>query len=128
MKLFYSLAITFLLITSCASTELTSSWRDTEYKGKIKKIFLIGVAHRPSVRKLFENEFSNSLKNYGIDAVPSYQKISSVTMLDKETVVPIVTELSADAVLITNVIDKNKKSRYETHLSRSWSKIFQIKN
>ena len=120
---FYCCMIAFALLftASCTTTKLTSVRIDADYSGQIRKVFIIGVVYKPSVRKLFEDEFVYQLKARGVDAIPSYQVISSTRMLNKETVVSKIKELDIDAVLITKVIEKNEQKRYETQYTK-WSK------
>jgi hypothetical protein len=112
--------ILILIINSCAPTTLTSVWRDADYSSNIKKIFVIGVAQKKRVRKLFEDEFTRHLKNRGVDAVPSHQILSAEKMLDKESIVAKIKDLEIDAVLITKVVEKRKEERYKTQYAPSF--------
>ena len=70
--LVFSVAI---LVSACASTQITSVWRDPSYQSRPAKIMVIGVAKNPINRRLFEDEFVSQLKSHGTDAVASYTVI-----------------------------------------------------
>ncbi len=110
------LIIAFLLITSCASrsTKLTSVWRDENYTGHLKKVFVIGASPNPTVRSAFEREFVSQLKSLGVDAVPSHYSIFPEKMLDKDTIVSKIKGLEIDSVLITRLVWKDEKTYYGT--------------
>ena len=111
------LIIAFLLITSCASrsTILTSVWRDENYTGHLKKVFVIGASPNPTVRSAFEREFVSQLKSLGVDAVPSHYSIFPEKMLDKDTIVSKIKGLDINAVLITRLVRKDEQTYYGTN-------------
>jgi hypothetical protein len=95
------------LLTACATTTLTSVWRDPDYQaGQIKKMLVIGVSDRPAIKRLYEDEFAKKLRMRGIEAIPSYAVIPPEKMPDQDFVKEKVKELNVDAVLITRLLDK----------------------
>ncbi len=115
MKLFYSLSIISLLVViACATTKLTSVWKDETYqRGPVKKVFVMGFAQKPAIRNLFEDEFVKQLKARGTDAVASYTVIPFDQMLEKETMVSKIKDLRTDAVLITRVVGRRGIRTYD---------------
>jgi hypothetical protein len=108
-----SLFVLLFLITSCATTTLTSVWKDANYQGgTLKKILIIGIAEKPAIKRLFEDEFSRQLKTRGIDAVQSYTVIPADKMSDKEFVQNEVKDMKIDAVLVTRLVDKKPVETY----------------
>ncbi len=60
------------LLMSCASTRMTSTWRDPNYTGgPLKKIAVIVVQKDENVRRLVEDQVARSIPA-GTQAVPSY--------------------------------------------------------
>ena len=110
--------VSVFFVTSCATinigSNLKSSWKDNEYREKIKSVLIIGMARKTRVRKSFESEFTEQLKKRGIKAVAGHQYLESTRKIDKETIVSTVNELQVDTVLITKVIDKQYVSKYTT--------------
>jgi hypothetical protein len=103
-------------ISSCATTALTSVWKDSAYQGgPLKKILIIGVFREPDMKKFFEDEFAQELKARGVDAVPSYTVFPEEDILNKEIIVEKIKELKMDSVLVTSVIDVRDVSGYETY-------------
>ena len=99
----YLTILSSLLIISCASTKLTSTWNNDAYDGiAFKKILIIGVSQKPALRALYENEFAATLKGRGTDAFPSHTLIPSDKMLDRDTIVESIGGRGMDAVLITS--------------------------
>ena len=106
IRLLHCLTFILLLITSCASTNLTSVWRDSSYSGQFKKILVIGVAKERGIRRIFEREFVHQLKSHGVEAVSSFTLIPSDQMLNKDTIVSKIKDLNIDAVIITRLAGK----------------------
>jgi hypothetical protein len=106
-------AICLMVVTSCLITTLDSVWKDPNYQGgKLNKVLVVGVAKRPTVRRLFEDKFIAELKVRGTDALSSYTIIPQEGMLDKATVESKVKTLGVDAVLVTRLVNRKKERTY----------------
>ena len=105
---------TALLMNACATTALTSVWKNETYQGgPLRKILIIGVDRNQGMKKLLENEFVLQLKANGIDAVPSHTVLPEDTILEKEMIAAKISELRIDSVLITTLVDVKETEAYE---------------
>ena len=95
-----------LLLSACASTQLTSVWKDPSYQTRPTRILVIGVAKSPLNRRLFEDEFVRQLESRGTDAIASYTVLPDAQQGDQAVIAKKVAELGADAVLITRLVSK----------------------
>jgi predicted transcriptional regulator len=95
-----------LLLSACASTQLTSVWKDPSYQTRPARILVIGVARSPLNRRLFEDEFVRQLKSRGTDAIASYTVLSDEQQGNQADIAKKVAELGADTVLITRLVSK----------------------
>ncbi len=95
-----------LLITACATTTLTSAWKDPSYQGQPRKIMVIGVARKPLNKRIFEDEFVRQLKARRTDAVASYTVMPDEKQGDNAVIAAKMKEQGADAVLITRMASK----------------------
>jgi hypothetical protein len=103
-------------MSSCATTALTSVWKDSAYQGgPLKKILVMGVFREINLKKYFEDEFARELKARGVDAVASYTVFPEEDILNKEIIAEKIKELKMDSVLVTRVIDVRDVSGYETN-------------
>jgi hypothetical protein len=100
------------MISSCATTELKTVWKDDNYSGKIKKVLVIGVIKRPALRRFFEQEFVQQLKARGTDAVAGFTVLPPDEEVDKNIIASKLKELGADGVLITRLVDKKTVETY----------------
>jgi len=112
-KIFFGLLISiFLFATGCATTHILSAWKNPEYEaGKIKKVVVIGVFRRPTLRRFFEDEFARRLKAENIEAVPGYSVIKDEKM-PEDVLIEKIRELNIDALLISRVVDKKTLETY----------------
>ena len=79
------LSVTF--INACATTALTSIWKNETYQGgPLRKVLIMGVDRNQEMKRLLENEFVLQLKATGIEAVPSHTVLPEVTILEKEMI------------------------------------------
>lgn len=95
-----------LLLTGCATTTLTSDWKDPSYQGQIGKIMVIGVARKPLNKRNVEDEFVRQLKARGTHAVASYTVMPDTKQLDNAVIAEKMKEQGADAVLISRLASK----------------------
>ncbi len=95
-----------MLVTACASTQLTSVWKDPSYQTRPAKIMVVGVAKNPINRRLFEDEFAQQLNSRGTDAIASYTVLPDEQQGDPAAIAKKVAELGADTVLITRLVSK----------------------
>jgi len=94
-----------LLLAACASTSLTNSWSNPNYKGPpLRRLLVVGVSSQPAQRRTFEDEFVKELKGAGVDAVASYNFIAEDGQVEEARMKQAVKEAGADGVLITRLV------------------------
>jgi hypothetical protein len=104
-----------IFMNACATTELTSIWKNEAYQGgPLRKILIIGVDRNQEMKRLLENEFVLQLKAKGIDAVPGHAVLPEDTILEKEMITAKISELRIDSVLITTLVDVKETEAYES--------------
>lgn len=103
-KAFALLAI--IILAGCSSTTLTGSWSDPEYSKPVNKVYIVGVSKQETHRRIFEDEFGQELKTYGIQAVPSYKDLKNAKEADLDKILEKVKRNEADALLMTRIVDK----------------------
>ena len=105
MKLFglCSIALLFLL-NSCASSKITSEWKDPAIAGKkYTSILVIGVAKQPDRRQFYEDTFVKELNRQGVMAIASHTIIPRDKMQDRDTIVKSIEGLRVDGVVVTRL-------------------------
>jgi len=101
------LMLTVMLVTACTSTDLTSVWKDPKYQAHPARIMVISVDNNPTTRGFFEDEFVEQIKARGAEAFASYTVLSDRNQEDPAAISAKMSELGADAVLITRLVSKN---------------------
>lgn len=108
----FSLLLIFA-VASCATTTLTKVWKDPDLKMEpIKKIMVVGISKEPATRRLFEDEFAQSLAAHGVSVIKSYEVITLEELNDKKGAPEKIRALGADAVLATRLINKETVETY----------------
>lgn len=111
-----------IVITSCSSTSLTQSWKETESGHDYKHLMIIGVSDSQQTRQLYEKYFVAELKKRNVTATPSYKLISSKQKMDRETVVAAIQGTEIDAVLVTYLVSADSEIKYrDSPLGASYS-------
>ncbi len=101
-----------LLINGCASTSLTSEWRDPGYRGPaIDRVLVVGVSAEPGPRRIFRDELAAALKSAGVHAVPSYIRIAKDGQASEDALRDAVAETGANGVLVTRLVKTEQKIR-----------------
>ncbi len=67
------IAAAAVLIASCATTEVTSVWKDESYHGKPHKVLVQAVLKKPVNRRIVEDEFVRRFRSSGIEAMAAYR-------------------------------------------------------
>jgi hypothetical protein len=100
------------LIISCAGTELTPTQVNEAYKEKpVSDILVIAITGNEDTRRSFERKFVAQLKSAGVEAISSEDAIPMPADLElkKETILNAINQFENDAVIITHLIDREKK-------------------
>jgi hypothetical protein len=92
------------LLAGCASVELAQSWKDPQFTtGPLHQVLVFGVSRSDTNRRVFEDQFSQSLKAAGIGAVQSYTLIQESGTIGNDRIKQAVLQTGADGVLVTRV-------------------------
>jgi len=95
-----------MCITACATTKLTSDWKDPAYRQQPRKILVIGIIKKPVLKRIFEDEFVRQLDAHGINAIASYTVMPDKEQGDFEFIAAKTKQLGADSVLTTRLVSK----------------------
>ena len=98
------------MLFACSSTDITGSWTNPDFKGKVKKIYLVGIAQDEMNRRVFEDSFSNHLFSMGVSTESSYRDIMTSDEVNKDTLAQKMAEKGCDAVLLTRLIGQRKET------------------
>jgi hypothetical protein len=105
---------TLLLVgAGCASTTLTSVWRDPSYKGApLRRVLVMGISEETGIRRIFEDEFSAKLRSVGVEAVPSYTLIPRDGPAERAVLDAAIEKAGAQGVLITRLLRIERRTNY----------------
>lgn len=106
------MVIVTLFITACTITNLTSTWKDSAYQKHPRKILVIGLAKKPIIKRIFEDEFVRQLKERGTTAIAGYTVMPDLKQGDHAVIAAKMKEQGADAVLIARLVSKKKVQTY----------------
>ena len=94
-------------LSACASTTLDNSWKDPQYSGgPVGKVLVVGISNQASVRRTFEDTFSQALTQAGVQAVPSHTLIPQDGQIPEDVLKKAVEQAGADGVLITRMVGR----------------------
>ena len=97
-------------LTSCASTKLTSSWLDENYKGKaLGRIMVVGISDSAEKRKMFEKGFVEQLGKKGLDALSAFETVPELSL---EAIKKSAKDLKIDTILVTCMLGTKEKEVY----------------
>ena len=97
---FVAAVMASLILLSCASTQLSHTWRDASYTaGPLKKILVVAVRKNQVRRRTWEDGFAAALSAHGVDATPSYRRIAE-TLPDTSLINTIAREGSFDGIML----------------------------
>lgn len=92
--------ITAVALSSCASTQLSHTWRDASFtEGPLKKILVVAVRKDQQRRRNWEDGFATALSGHGLDVTPSYRLVAG-TLPDTGLINTIARERGFDGIML----------------------------
>ncbi len=101
-----------LLVMSCATTQLTSSWKDPDYnRGPLKKVVVFAVHDDAAVRRAAEDQAVAHIP-VGTQAVASYTLFEKLARGEREKIKARLIEEGFDGAMVTRLIEISKSETY----------------
>ena len=101
---YFATIFSFIFITSCASTKITSVWMDQDKAGtSFNDILVIGIAEEEHNRRLFEEQFTAQLKTAGVESEVSYKILPEGTSITRDTVTAAIASVEEETVYRQNM-------------------------
>ena len=101
------------VLSSCATTNLLTSWIDPEASGrKLGNVLVVGVAKSATARRQFEDSFARVLRSRKIGALTSYGQLPDPAAIDEAAVKPIALKEKVTHVLIVRLVDRKTVTNY----------------
>lgn len=97
-------------IVACSGPEMTGSWTSSDFKGPIKKVYIVGMAKREINRRVFEDSFNNQLFSMGVSSEASYRDFTTIEEVNKEALAQEMAARGCDSVLLTRLIGQRKET------------------
>jgi hypothetical protein len=100
------------LVSGCApATKLTNAWVDASYKGPpFQNLLVLGISKVPSMRRTFEDEFSEKLRAAGVKAVPGYTVLPENGKVETPVLAGILKKMGADGAIVARVLDVDRRT------------------
>ena len=107
-------AATVLAVVACGpQMSIKSTWKDPSIAAtQYKKVLVVGLSGKETLRRTFENEFSNELSYHGVTAAPASSTVPAGAEKDQEAMKQMLTANGYDAVIVTRLVDRTKETTY----------------
>jgi hypothetical protein len=106
------------VVSSCASTKITSVWMDKNKTGtSYNNILVIGISNESHNRRLFESHFAEQLNAAGVSGTVSYTILPDANKIDRETVSAAIKGKNIDAVIVSHLLAVEEKTVYRESMS-----------
>lgn len=101
-----------LVLTGCATTQITATWKSPDFKGPPQKVMVVGIARKEVNRRVFEDTFVSQLQRRGTAAFASYTQLPDTNKPHQAALAAVMHQQGADAVLITRLVSTRVKRTY----------------
>ena len=118
------LAVAALALAACASTRPAYEWRNEAFAGPVERILVIAAIKRSTQRRVYEDEFVDSLAARGGKAVAGYTLITSSADLTREQIERAVRGQDIDAVLVTRLLGVEEVEVYEPPMRQDYHRNY----
>jgi len=113
-----SVAILCVFILSCASSRITSTWKDENYTGgPIETVLVMEISDEKQNRRIFEDVFVKEFKAIGIEALASYTIFPEDREIEASEIKAAARQRNIDRVLMTHLVGVEKKDVYHPPIS-----------
>ncbi len=104
--------VSVLLLTACATTQMTASWTDPAYdRGPLKKVAIFAVHENTTVRRLAEDQVVAQIPA-GTEAVASYTLFETLEKRTRKQIRARLVDEGFDGALVMRLIDVSKQETY----------------
>lgn len=112
----FSASYLIIMLSSCSSALLTSSWTKQGYTAKTyKKVMVLAIGKNTSGRAVVEGAMVKELKKEGVNAVSTLDVFPNFTpdvKLEKSAIAQALKEKSVDGLLVLSVLDVKTEQVY----------------
>ena len=110
------LALLALLLAGCGtSTGLRSAWYDASFTdAPMKRILVVGVGGNMTGRRVFEDQFANSLNDVGVQGIPGHRFIDDAATASTEAFDAGVAKSGADGLLLVRMLGVDNRTQVTT--------------
>ncbi len=115
-KLIAPCLVLFMIISSCTSTRLTSSWKKQGYvPQKYEKVLVLALGRTTSGRAAVEGAMADELKKNGVNAVTAlgvFPNYNPEVKLEKEVIAEALKKNGIDGFLVLSILDRKSEQVY----------------
>jgi hypothetical protein len=106
------LSLAALALAACASQpRIVQQWSDPAFEAHgFRRVLVLGVTKDATLRRVFEDEFSASLRARGIEAIQAYTLVPEDGQADRPRIEQAVRATRADAVILTRVLRVERRT------------------
>lgn len=110
----FAYIIISILLSSCTSSKLVSSWHDPSFdNSQPAKVLIIAIAREETKRHIFEDTFADSLTSTKVEGIPSYTISQQSEDPDMEALRRAINKSGADTILITHLVGGKEQGFYQ---------------
>jgi hypothetical protein len=109
------IAAAALVAAGCAPNALVNEWKSAGHTGRpFDRVLVLAASSDPEIQRVYEDAFVQELAAMGVTATAAHAVMQADGEVPSERIVQAIGEVSADAVLVTRMIGKERKvSSYE---------------
>ena len=117
LTLLAAAVFSFMFITACSNTKITSVWMDQKKEGtSFNDILVIGIAEEEHNRRLFEEAFTTQLNAAGTEGEVSYRILPEGITINRDTVAEAIDGKDIDAVIVTHLVSVKEETVYRQNM------------
>lgn len=124
------LILSFSLFTGCSSTNVTGSWKNSDFTGQpFTSILVVGLTEDPTSRLFWEDRMAEELSAGGMKTVvKSLSASMNDRKVDKDALLDYVKNNGIEAVLVTRLVDTKQETVYRPASTNAGPSYYQNYN
>jgi cyclophilin family peptidyl-prolyl cis-trans isomerase len=116
--------IAALLFAGCATTQVTSSWKDSGYRKMPHKILAVALVKNKENRTALEDEFALQLRNKGLDVTAGNTVFPVRTPSNKDELEKYLRDNGYDTLLLVRVVAEKDLLEHIPDKATTWTSSY----
>ena len=124
----FGLLMAVLLLTGCATTEITSHWKDADYQKKPHKVLVVAILRNKEYRTALEDKFALQPRKKGLDVTTGSKAFPANTPGNEDELEKYLRDHGYDTYLLLRIVALKDLLANTPDTAATWPDTYTTEN